>query len=776
MSEQSTINIEVDGKSLEATPGQMLIEVTDEAGITVPRFCYHKNLTVAASCRMCLVEVENAPKPLPACATPVMEGMKVFTRSPLAREAQKGTMEFLLINHPLDCPICDQGGECELQDVAMGFGGDVSRYSEGKRIIKDEDIGSLIATDMTRCIHCTRCVRFGTEIAGMREMGATGRGEHMRIGLFVEKSVESELSGNIIDLCPVGALTSKPFRFTARAWEMTQTDTIAPHDCVGSNVHVHIRRDQVMRMVPKENEDVNETWISDRDRYSYQGLTSKDRLAKPMIRKNGQLKEVDWQDALQAASKLMKGTDAAKMGALVSPNATLEEMYLTQKLMSGLGSNNIDHRLFQNDFSADAADPSLPWLGQSISDLEHNDATLLLGSWLRKEQPLLNTRVRESIRNGGQIMAINPVNVEFNYDLVTEINPTPADMLSTLAGVAAALGVDTAGVNATSSDDATSIANTLKDANKATIIMGAFSEMHPDFGLLRQLATNIATATNATLGLISQGGNSTGAWLAGVVPHRGPAGSALENPGVNPLSSDMDTCLMVNIEPEFDSANPALMAKLMSSAKTIAVTTHLTDWLKEKAEIVLPSGAFTETSGTYVNCQNDKQSFSGVVSPLGEARPGWKVLRVLGNLLDLDGFDYVSSEEVKDELLEMSADLQGDNSLKESQSTAAKMNNMDIQRIGGIPMYSSDAIVRRAIALQQTVDAWTPGIHVSSEQATRFGLGEGDSASITQGDATLTLPVICDDRIPYGCVWMPVGVPGSELLGAAYGNLKLEKA
>ena len=361
-----TITIEVDGQKLTAEPGQMLIEVTDAAGITVPRFCYHKKLSVAANCRMCLVEVENAPKPLPACATPVMDGMKAFTRSPLAREAQKGTMEFLLINHPLDCPICDQGGECELQDVAMGYGSEVTRFNEGKRVVKSQDIGPLIATDMTRCIHCTRCVRFGDEIAGVRELGATGRGEHMQIGVYVEKTVASELSGNVIDLCPVGALTSKPSRYTARAWELVQREGIAAHDCVGSNVYFHVRRNQVMRVVPRENEAANETWIADRDRFSYQGLYAEDRLETPMIRVDGKLQQASWHDALTAAAEILKGSSAS-MGFLVSPNSTLEEMYLAQKLSRGLGSSNIDHRLRQLDFRSPASDPALPWLGQAYA-------------------------------------------------------------------------------------------------------------------------------------------------------------------------------------------------------------------------------------------------------------------------------------------------------------------------------------------------------------------------------------------------------------------------
>jgi NADH-quinone oxidoreductase subunit G len=448
MSEER-VHIEIDGRPLQARRGAMIIEVADEAGIHIPRFCYHKKLSVAANCRMCLVEVERTPKPLPACATPVAEGMKIKTRSPLARDAQKSTMEFLLINHPLDCPICDQGGECELQDVAMGFGGDVSRFQERKRVVRDKDIGPLIATDMTRCIHCTRCVRFGAEVAGIRELGATGRGEHMEIGTYIEHSVDSELSGNVIDLCPVGALTSKPFRFSARAWEMLQRDTIAAHDCIGSNLHVHVRRNRIMRVVPRENEAVNETWISDRDRFSYQGLYGDDRLAAPLIKGSGGWQQTDWPTALSAAAaglrRVLAERGAQQLGALASPSATLEELYLLQRLVRGLGSHNIDHRLRQGDFRDQDVAPLFPWLGQSIAALETLDAALVVGSHTRKEQPLANHRLRKAALRGSALMFVNPVAFEFNYPVAEAVVATPAGMLQALAAIAKALGGKTKG-------------------------------------------------------------------------------------------------------------------------------------------------------------------------------------------------------------------------------------------------------------------------------------------------------------------------------------------
>ena len=778
MSDEKTISIEVDGQQLEAKPGQMLIEITDVAGISVPRFCYHKHLSVAANCRMCLVEVEKAPKPLPACATPVMDGMKVYTRSPLAREAQKGTMEFLLINHPLDCPICDQGGECELQDVAMGYGGDVSRYSERKRVVRDEDIGALIATDMTRCIHCTRCVRFGGEIAGLREMGATGRGEHMRIGVYIERSVTSELSGNVIDLCPVGALTSKPARFNARAWELTEHEGIAPHDAVGSNLHMHVRRGEIMRVVPRENEALNQTWISDRDRFSYQGLYSDDRLLRPMLRENGKLREVDWQQALQAAAKLLKSTDAQRIGTLVSPNATLEEQYLAAQLTRGLGSNNIDHRVRQCDFRGDAADPAMPWLGQKIKDLAGNQATLLVGSWLRKDQPMLNHRVRQSARDGGQVMAINPLAYDFNYELDVDIVSVPSALATELAGVAAALGADTAGISVKPDQAHRTIADALKNAEQGTVLLGTAAAMHPDFSILRALAAGIAAAAGVGLGFVGSGSNDCGAWMAGTVPHRVAGGAAAEQAGLDAramLEQPRDLYLTVGIEPEMDVADPALMASALEKGQVIALGTYLTPWLQEHADVLLPTAAYAETSGTLVNIQGEAQSFLGVTAPRGEARPGWKVLRVLGNLVDLEGFDYVGSDQVRDQVMAACANLQPSNTVGRSNDLRVQTASASWERVGGVPMYSVDALARRAQALQSTPDAWGSAVRLNAAAAQALGLGESAAVRITQGEGSTEFDVRVDDSVPDGCVWLPTAVPGSEALGLGFGPVSVEK-
>lgn len=777
MSEEQAITIEVDGQSLAAKAGQMLIEVTDAAGITVPRFCYHKHLSISANCRMCLVEVENAPKPLPACATPCMDGMKVFTRSPQARAAQKGTMEFLLINHPLDCPICDQGGECELQDVAMGYGGDVSRYSERKRVVKDEDIGALVSTDMTRCIHCTRCVRFGSEVAGLRELGATGRGEHMRIGTFIENSIASELSGNVIDLCPVGALTSKPFRFTARAWELTQRDSIAPHDGVGSNLHLHLRRDEVLRAVPKENEACNQTWLSDRDRFSYAGIYAEDRLTKPMIRDNGKLREADWNEALEVAANTLKETASERLGALVSPNATLEEMYLTSKLVRGLGGNNIDHRLRQIDFRGDSTDPSLPWLGSPIADLASNDVTLMVGSWLRKDQPLLNHRVHDAVRAGGIAIAINPVAYDFNFDIDVDIACSPAEMVVELAGIAAALGASTEGVEVTADEAHQSAADYLKQAEQGSVLLGTAAMMHPDYSLLRKLAANIAVAAGITWGNVGFGANDVGAWMAGVVPHRAAGGAPSDgHPAKDILAGNCDTLFLLGVEPEADTADPAAMMSALADTRVVAVTSYLTPSLQAHADVVLPMGSFAETSGTFVNLQGDAQSFNGAVNPLGESRPAWKVLRVLGNLVDVDGFDFMDSNEVRDEVLSLCSAMQVDNTLQADVSLAQTLASSDVLRIGGVPMYQSDAMVRRSGPLQQTPDAWTGGARVNSQMAASLSAVDGEQIRVTQAGNSAEVVMTIDDGVPDNCVWLPSGIADSADLGCSFAEISVEKA
>jgi len=671
------VTIEIDGRTCEAAPGEMIIEVADREGIRIPRFCYHKKLSIAANCRMCLVEAEQGgrpfPKPVPACATPVGDGMKVQTRSPKALDAQKGTMEFLLINHPLDCPICDQGGECELQDVAMGYGGDVSRYTERKRVVKDEDLGALIATDMTRCIHCTRCVRFGAEIAGIRELGATGRGEDMRIGTFVAHTVAHELSGNIIDLCPVGALTSKPFRFKARSWELTQADGIAPHDGVGSNIHMHIRGNRIMRVHPKDNEAVNETWISDRDRFSYEGLYAEDRLLQPMVKQNGEWQGADWQTALNLAADGLKAA-GADLGALIAPNATLEEMYLAQRIVRGLGGSNIDTRLRQQDFRGDASDPLLPWLGVPIAELEAQEGILIIGSDIRQEQPLLAHRIRKAALSGAHVALVNPLQLSLTFES-TQFVDTPAGMLKDLASIAKALRKRGSGpikdliAEAAPDEYHTATAERLKAAGKnyrGLILLGNLAAAHPDYTLIKALAYVIGEASKARVGFLPAAANSAGAPLAGALPNVGPGAQAVEPAGMSTadmLAEPRAAYLLWGLEPSYDLIDPALAAKALDQAKlVVACTAFRGPALEAAADLMLPIAGFAETSGTFVNAELMWQGFRGAVAPPGEARPGWKVLRVLGNLLGLDEFEYNTSAQVLDELKVACEAVKADNS------------------------------------------------------------------------------------------------------------------
>ncbi|MEW7973883.1 MAG: NADH-quinone oxidoreductase subunit NuoG [Candidatus Thiodiazotropha endolucinida] len=782
----STVTIEIDGQALQVEAGSMLIDVTDAAGIRIPRFCYHKKLSVSANCRMCLVEVEKVPKPLPACATPVADGMKVFTRSPKALAAQKGTMEFLLINHPLDCPICDQGGECELQDVAIGYGRDVSRYSEGKRVVADKNIGPLIATDMTRCIHCTRCVRFGDEIAGIREMGATGRGEHTVIGTYIEKSVDSELSGNVIDLCPVGALTSKPFRFNARAWELTQVDAIAPHDSLGSNINLHLRGNKVMRVHPRDNESINETWISDRDRFSYEGLYSSDRLTTPMIKKDGEWKDVSWDMALEMAAASLGEINAAdQIGALVSPTATLEELYLTQKLMNGLGCNNIDSRLRQGDFRLDNDLKQVNWLGMKISEIDSLDAALVIGGNLRKEQPILAHRLRKAALAGADIHVITPQQLELNFKSRQSIC-TPGEMVKHLAAVAKAAGVKQGGSigklldAADANEYAKAAAEGLKDGDSSAVMLGAMAQSHPDFSLLYSIAANLAEATGAKLSIVPSAVNSVGAQLAGAVPYLQAGGKPAESTGLDALGmlqQPRSGYLLLGVEPGMDFYNGALSQTALQSADTVvAISAYRSPELEACCDILLPMAIFTETSGTYVNAEGVWQQCRGAVKPQGEARPGWKILRVLGNLLNQQGFDYTDPGEIGDELRLLCEDMSLDNKLSQATDLEPRLGMDGLQRGGDTPLYATDPLVRRATALQQTKDAGEAVIRLHPIEAERQGLNSAENALIRQNGYQATLPVALDDSIPEGCVWISTGLRDTSMLGQPFGEVTVEKA
>ncbi|MGD8484209.1 MAG: NADH-quinone oxidoreductase subunit NuoG [Thioalkalispiraceae bacterium] len=783
------VNIEINGIPLQVEEGSMVIEAADNAGITIPRFCYHKKLSVAANCRMCLVEVEKAPKPLPACATPVTDGMKVFTKSPLAIDAQKSVMEFLLINHPLDCPICDQGGECDLQDIAVGYGKSVSRYTEGKRVVADKNIGSLIATEMTRCIHCTRCVRFGQEIAGIMELGATGRGEHTRIGTYVERTVSSEMSGNVVDLCPVGALTSKPYRYSGRPWENRQMASVAPHDCVGSNVNVEVRRDKVMRVLPRENEMLNEVWLSDRDRYSYTALYGEDRLTTPMIKQGEQWHEVDWETALGYAVDGIKAVrdnhGIEQLGALVSPSSTTEEMYLLQKLLRGIGCNNIDHRLRQSDFSDQDIAPAFPSLGQGVAELENNNAVLLIGSWTRKDQPIIGHRLRKAAKQGANIMAINSLDYDFNLPLAENIVVRPSQMSAELAAVCKALATltgkslpdDLKGMleNIDSHDGHLEIAKHLHTADNAAVLLGTQAHNQPNFADLRALAGLVADLSGSRLGYLTEGANAAGAWLAGAVSHRGAAGasSTAGKTAADMIHDGINGLIMLGIEPERDCANSGkALSQVKDADFVVSLSSFVTETMKDYADVLLPVTPYTETSGTYINVEGQWQSFAGSVQPLGEARPAWKVLRVLGNLFRVDGFDYVTSEEVRDELKALCSSVTPAASHPWRCPSSLAADNQ-LVRIGHLPIYSVDALVRRSQPLQQTNDAMAAVAYMNASTSQQLDVQAAAQVLAIQGDYSATLDVMIDEAIPDNCVMIPMAVEGSSGLGDGYGEIEV---
>ncbi|MDG4560311.1 MAG: NADH-quinone oxidoreductase subunit NuoG [Candidatus Competibacter sp.] len=786
MSEEQ-VNIEVNGIPLKARKGAMLIEITDAAGIAIPRFCYHKKLSVAANCRMCLVEVEKAPKPLPACATPVMEGMKVYTESPKALAAQKGTMEFLLINHPLDCPICDQGGECELQDMALGYGADVSRFAERKRVVRDKNIGPLIATDMTRCIHCTRCVRFGEEVAGLRELGATGRGESVEIGTYVAHSVGSELSGNVIDLCPVGALTAKPSRYRGRSWEYVQHPAIAPHDSVGSNIFIHTLRGQVMRVVPRENEAINETWISDRDRFSYEGIYSDDRLVRPWVKGE----EADWEVALETASKGLREViaqhGAEAVGFLLSPTATVEELYLAQKLARGLGVANIDHRLRQADFSDQDAAPIFPWLGQELADLEKVGAALLIGSNVRMEQPLAGHRLRKAALAGGRILLINPRDFEFLFPVAAKVIADPAGMVAALVGVALAvaelkgqelpteLAALAGGVSAGETERA--IAEHLVNQAPATVLLGNLAVAHPAFAQLRALASFVAACSGAHLGYLPEAANSAGGWLAGALPHRLPGGASAPTVGLDTrsmLEAPRKAYVLLGVEPELDCWDGAAALKALQAAEwVVSLNPFASAASKAYAHVILPVATFAETSGSYVNAEGLWQSFSGASKPFGEARPAWKVLRVLGNLSGVAGFDYVSSEEIRAEAENTCAQVQPDNTL-DSGKPLVPFKSEGLHRVAEVPIYAADSLVRRARSLQLSPLAQPVEVRLHPDMARDLGVAEREQVQVRQNGAAIDLPLVLDESVPKGCAWIPAGLYASVALGPAVGPVAIQ--
>ena len=733
------LNIEIDGKALEVEHGSTIIDAADKVGIAIPRFCYHKKLSVAANCRMCLVQVENFNKPLPACATPVAEGMKIFTRSKSTIEAQQSVMEFLLINHPLDCPICDQGGECELQDIAVAYGTSGSRYTEEKRVVVNKNIGPLISTDMTRCIQCTRCVRFLQEVGGIQELGMVGRGEHAEITAYVDKSVNSELSGNIVDLCPVGALTSKPFRYSARSWELTRRPSIAPHDGLGSHIEVHVKDNKVMRVLPRDKESINECWLSDRDRYSYEGLNSPDRLKVPMIKHKGSWVETDWKTALEFAAGQLKdianqhGADA--LGVLVSPNSTMEEGYLIKELAHGLGCGNVDYRLRQTDFRLDGKRVGTPWMGVNIDEIENLDRILLIGSNLRNEHPLLAQRFRKAVANGAELSIVSPLDNNPLMNVAHKVIVRPNDMVNVLGQILKAMSglqrlslclppkltklLEEIKVRPNTQAMAESLAGQGKDydliAPRVGIFLGNMALSDPRFTEMYSMAEAIGGISGAKGGILPAAANSTGMHLMGVMPSSfGMHARAM-------LEVPRKAYLLLNIEPELDCQHAALAKSAMEKAECVVALTAFKSQALESADILLPIAPFTETSGTYMSMEGRVQSFAAAVKPLGECRPAWKVLRVLANTLGLKGFDFETSEQVKDKIFggekpSTVAWQSLNNNLKELVEIEINIKHHGLQRIGEVPQYESDPIVRRSQPLQKTKYNTQPMARMRAEQ------------------------------------------------------------
>ena len=780
------LEIEIDGRKTEVADGSTVMDAAHKLGIFVPHFCYHKKLSIAANCRMCLVQVEKAPKPLPACATPVTNGMKVFTHSELAVKAQKGVMEFLLINHPLDCPICDQGGECQLQDLAVGYGQSAARYQEKKRVVVNKNLGALIATDMTRCIHCTRCVRFTQEIAGWMELGLAFRGEHAEIMPFIEKTVDSELSGNIIDLCPVGALTSKPFRFDARNWELSRRKSISPHDGLGANLIVQVKQDKVLRVLPLENEDVNECWLSDKDRFSYEALNSEGdngRLTRPMLKQCGEWREVDWQTALEFIGtdlkRVVREHGAASFGALASPHATLEELYLLQKFMRGAGSENVDSRLRQTDFALDGK-KVVPWLGMPIADIPKLDRVLVVGSFLRKDQPLLAQRLRQAAKKSTRVSLLHVADDDQLIALHAKSIVAPSALAIELAGIVKAVAeakgaaVDVALAQVQPSVAAKQIAESLASGEHAAIFLGNFAQQHAQAATLHALAQMLADITGARFGYLGEAANSVGGYIAKAVPGAQGLNAA------RMLAEPRHAYFVLHAEPELDCANPQQAMAALKGADLVVVMTPFKTRAIDYAHVILPIAPFTETSGTFINTEGRVQSFNAAVKPLGETRPAWKVLRVLGNLLGLPGFEQDSSEVVRAEMLG-----------GKPASVAERLNNRadgaainlmaatpvlqaGLERVADVPLHFADPLARRAPSLQKTRDAAPPAARMNAATLAKLGLSDGIQVKVSSGGTAILIAQM-DACVPDGCVRVAAGHELTSGLGPMQCEITVER-
>ncbi len=772
------IELELDGKKVSVAAGSTVMHAADAAGTTIPHFCYHKQLSIAANCRMCLVDIEKAPKPMPACATPATQGMIVRTKSDRALKAQKSVMEFLLINHPLDCPVCDQGGECQLQDLAVGYGASSSRYNEEKRVVFHKNVGPLISMqEMSRCIHCTRCVRFGQELAGVMELGMQHRGEHSEITTFAGRTIDSELSGNMIDICPVGALTSKPFRYAARTWELSRRKSVSPHDSTGANLVVQVKNNKVLRVVPLENEAVNECWIADRDRFSYEALNSETRLTEPMIKQGGQWVTVDWNTALayvaDGLKRIKADHGAVGIGALATAHRSVEELHLLGKLVRGLGSENIDFRTRHADFSNTAASGKALWLGTSIGSLSTLDRAFVIGSFLRKDHPLMAQRIRQSVRHGGAVMSLNAAHDDWAMPVAATITAAPSDWAQALANVAACIAaVKGVGAPASAVADAAAevVAQALLSGERKAVLLGNAAAQHPQAATLLALASWIAAQTGATVGYLTADANTVGAQWVNALPGAG---------GLNAgqmLSQPMKALLLLDVEPTLDAADAAAAKAAMAGAGLVVAFTSFKDALVDNADVLLPIAPFTETAGTFVNAEGRVQSFSGVVKPAGDSRPAWKVLRVLGNLLGLPGFAQESSEDVlKDALGNLANVAQRlDNSSTASISLVAA--SAGLQRLADVPIYSSDALVRRASALQLTADARAPVASLPSALWQQLALVAGDKVRVSQGAASAVLPAREDSSLAVNTVRVPAGHADTATLGAMFGAITVERA
>jgi NADH-quinone oxidoreductase subunit G len=777
------VEIEIDGKKVEVQEGSMVMDAASKLGTYIPHFCYHKKLSIAANCRMCLVEVEKAPKPLPACATPVTAGMIVRSHSEKAIKAQKGVMEFLLINHPLDCPICDQGGECQLQDLAVGYGPSASRYAEEKRVVTPKDAGPLISMkEMARCIHCTRCVRFGQEIAGVMEFGMLGRGEHAEITAFVGKTVDSELSGNMIDLCPVGALTSKPFRYSARTWELSRRKSVSPHDSLGSNLIVQVKGSTVMRVLPLENEAINECWLSDRDRFAYEGLNSPDRLTAPMIKQDGKWQQTDWQTALEYVAHGLRNIrhehGADSIAALAAPYSTLEEMSLLQKLVRGMGSDNVDFRLRQSDFALGRE--VTPWLGMSIAQFAQLKRVFVVGANLRKDHPLLTAKLRMAVKHGAHVGVLSAAHDEQLMPIANKLVAAPSAWLSVLTEVMVAVAqaknsaVPDGFENIAPSSEARQTAASLLSGEPRAILLGNAAANHPQLSELHAAAQWIADATGATFGYLTEGANTVGGYLANALPSG--EGNALQF-----FDQPRKAYVLLHAEPACDVQDPQAAKAALGQADMVVVMSPYQHGM-EYADVLLPVSPFSETAGTFVNCEGRAQGFNGAVKPLGETRPAWKVLRVLGNLLGVPGFDYDTSEQIRNEVLGAAtlAEVNLAEHLNNRTSLAPQRieggTSEQLERFGEVGIYSTDAIVRRAPSLQATRDGQAPQAWISPAVAQRLGIDAGAAVKVTQGSGSAILTAGIDAGLPENVVRIAAAHPATGALGAMFGAIAVEKA